>query len=61
MKIKALWGWTGAKGTVRTGDIIEVSDEYGHLMIGKGLAEAVESKPAAKQASNKQASPKETK
>lgn len=73
MKIKALWGWVGAKGAVRSGDVIDVDEEYGHQMIGKGLAVEFKSEPeqeaetkpeAAKKAeaaTNKQAAPKETK
>jgi len=39
MKIKALWGFVGDTGAVRRGEVIEVSKEYGHALIGKGLAE----------------------
>lgn len=68
MKIKALWGFVGDKGHVRQGDEIEVSKEYGHTLIGKGLAKEVtestsESKPESKKApaESKQATPKEDK
>lgn len=66
MKIKALWGWVGAKGAVRTGEIIEVDEEYGHQMIGKGLAVEATAKEVAEAAKakpteNKQAAPEEKK
>lgn len=59
MKVKALWGFIGEKGHIRTGDVIEVSAEYGHTLIGKGLAQEVieTDKPKA----TKQAAPKENK
>lgn len=69
MKIKALWGWVGVSGAVRSGDVIDVDDEYGHQMIGKGLAVEVseisdsdsdDAKQAAP-AANKKAAAKETK
>ena len=67
MKIKAKWGFIGdAKklGTdsskVKAGQVLDKVDaEYGHTLIGKGLAEEItgETKPKA----NKQAAPKENK
>ncbi|NII53581.1 hypothetical protein [Luteibacter sp. SG786] len=48
MQIKAIWGFKGdpgvtktTEGRVRAGDVIDVAEEYGHTLIGKGLAEAV--------------------
>lgn len=63
MKVKALWGFAGSLGHVRTGDVIEVSKEYGHALIGKGLAVEVDESEANLEApsSNKQAKPKEAK
>ena len=59
MKIKALWGFVGQKGHVRSGEVIEVTNEYGHTLIGKGLAEEV--RGTEKPAENKQAASKESK
>ena len=64
MKIKALWGFVGDTGHVRRGEVVEVSKEYGHSLIGKGLAEEAsggksEEKPAPK--ATKPAAPAETK
>lgn len=47
MKVKALWGFVGQQGTVRRGEEIEVDTEYGHALIGKGLAEEVSAKKQA--------------
>lgn len=61
MKIKALWGFRGDAGklgnaVVKRGEVFEgVEDEYAHILIGKGLAVAVEAEPK----SNKQAKPDE--
>lgn len=41
MKVKALWGFVGAQGKIRAGDVIEVDDEYGHALLGKGLVKEV--------------------
>lgn len=59
MKIKALWGFLGQNGMVRRGQEIEVSQEYGHALIGKGLATEVVEKPEPR--TTKQAAPKENK
>lgn len=59
MKIKALWGFVGEKGRVRTGDVLDVSNEYGHALIGKGLAK--EDSGTEKPKATKQAAPKENK
>lgn len=59
MKIKALWGFVGDKGHVRTGDVLEVSNEYGHALIGKGLAVEVRGNEGPK--ATKQIAPKENK
>lgn len=67
MKIKALWGWMGVNGHVRSGDVIEVDGEYGHHMIGKGLAVEHDDEDGSKDekqaapTANKQAASKETK
>ncbi|WP_288659534.1 MULTISPECIES: hypothetical protein [Pseudomonas] len=65
MKIKALWGFEGdaeklktESSRIRAGQELEVTKEYGHLLIGKGLA--VEVEEAAPKAT-KQATPKENK
>lgn len=47
MKIKALWGFVGDTGHVHRGDVVEVSKEYGHSLIGKGLAKEVTGKSDA--------------
>jgi len=60
MKIKALWGFIGEKGHVRRGEEIEVSQEYGHNLIGKGLAQEV-AKGKTTPNANKPAAPTETK
>lgn len=54
MKVKALWGFVGQAGQVRRGQEVDVDAEYGHTLIGKGLAEEVGPKKSA-------VSPKETK
>ncbi len=67
MKIKALWGFQGdaeklgaETAAVRKGQEFEkVDKEYGHALIGKGLAEEVKEKAEPK--STKQAAPKENK
>lgn len=67
MKIKALWGFIGdAKKLgadspkVKAGMTFdEVDDEYGHLLIGKGLVEEFDGK--AKPKETKPAAPKEAK
>lgn len=66
MKIKVLWGFEGdpekvktQNGRVSAGQILDLEDEeYGHQLIGKGLA-APEDGAAPK--SNKQSKPGETK
>lgn len=65
MKIKALWGFEGdatklksESSRIRAGQELETTQEYGHQLIGKGLA--VEVEEAAPKAT-KQASPKENK
>ena len=58
MKVKALWGFVGNKGRVYAGDEIEVSQQYGHSLIGKGLAAAVSDLAAPNE--NKKAEPAET-
>ncbi|EZI28948.1 hypothetical protein [Pseudomonas extremaustralis] len=66
MKIKVLWGFEGDpdkvkvnNGRVSAGEIIELDDEeYGHRLIGKGLA-ALDDGAAPK--ANKQSKPNETK
>ncbi|MEX2903727.1 hypothetical protein AB3967_20675 [Pseudomonas rhodesiae] len=66
MKIKVLWGFEGdpekvkvQNGRVSAGQVLELEDEeYGHQLIGKGLA-ALEDGTAPK--SNKQAKPNENK
>jgi len=57
MKIKALWGFIGnarilgaATSKVVAGQVFDdVDDEYGHALVGKGLAEEIigEGKPKA--------------
>ena len=66
MKIRALWGFVGDKselknetGSARAGEEFSVGDEYGHTLVGKGLAVEVDSKAEPK--ANKQARPAETK
>lgn len=66
MKIRALWGFKGIHeelknetGQARAGEEFDVSDEYGHTLIGKGLAAEVDGKTAPK--SNRQARPEENK
>lgn len=66
MKIRALWGFVGnvdelknQAGTARAGEEFTVGDEYGHALVGKGLAVEVDGKTAPKM--NKQAKPEETK
>lgn len=54
MKVKALWGFVGQAGQVRSGEEVEVDAEYGHTLIGKGLVEEVGPKKSV-------AAPKETK
>nr|WP_315413871.1 hypothetical protein [uncultured Pseudomonas sp.] len=66
MKIKVLWGFEGDpdkvkvnNGRVSAGEIIELDDEeYGHRLIGKGLA-ALDDGAAPK--ANKQSKTNETK
>ena len=65
MKVKVLWGFEGDpdkvkvnNGRVSAGEIIELDDEeYGHRLIGKGLAADDGAAPKA----NKQSKPNETK
>ncbi|CAI8892006.1 MULTISPECIES: DUF7302 family protein [Pseudomonas syringae group] len=66
MKTRALWGFKGiheelqnGSGQARAGEEFDVSDEYGHTLIGKGLAVEVDGKAAPK--TNKQARPDEIK
>ncbi|BBI43972.1 hypothetical protein [Pseudomonas syringae] len=66
MKVRALWGFKGiqaelknATGQARAGEEFDVSDEYGHTLVGKGLAAEVDGKTAPK--TNKQAKPEENK
>lgn len=72
MKIKALWGFAGNatllgadSSHVKAGQVFEeVDDEYGHILIGKGLAEEVdgEGKPkSVKPKDTKPTGPKESK
>ena len=66
MKVKVLWGFEGDpdkvkvnNGRVSAGEIIELDDEeYGHRLIGKGLA-ALDDGAAPK--ANKQSKTNETK
>jgi hypothetical protein len=66
MKVKVLWGFEGdpekvktQSGRVSAGQVLELEDEeYGHQLIGKGLA-ALEDGTAPK--SNKQSKPNENK
>lgn len=66
MKLKVLWGFEGDpdkvkvnNGRVSAGEIIDLDDEeYGHRLIGKGLA-ALDDGAAPK--ANKQSKPIETK
>ena len=66
MKIKVLWGFEGDpdkvkvnNGRVSAGEVIELDDEeYGHRLIGKGLA-ALDDGAVPK--ANKQSKPNETK
>jgi len=67
MQIRALWGFKGdpvktstAEGRVRAGDVIDVDEEYGHTLIGKGLAEAADAGPR-KSGKAKPATPDEKK
>lgn len=56
MKVKVLWGFVDQDDHHRTGDVIEVTQQVGHDLIGRGLAsEVVEPKVT------KPAAPKETK
>lgn len=48
IKVKALWGFVGSKGRVYAGEEIDVPKQYGHALIGKGLAAAVGAMPAPK-------------
>lgn len=59
MKVQAIWGFVGDTGQVKRGEEIEVTSEYGHTLIGKGLAKEVRAKEEPK--TNKQAAPKENK
>ncbi|MBI6684555.1 hypothetical protein YA0697_22880 [Pseudomonas viridiflava] len=66
MKIRASWGFKGLEdelnngtGQARAGDEFDVSDDYGHSLVGKGLAVEVDGKAAPK--TNKQAKPEENK
>ena len=66
MKVKVLWGFEGDpdkvkvnNGRVSAGEVIELDDEeYGHRLIGKGLA-ALDDGAAPK--ANKQSKTNETK
>lgn len=70
MKIKALWGFIGdskrlgaESPRVKSGQVFaDVDPEYGHALVGKGLAEEVRASaaPAAPRAT-KPAGPKEAK
>jgi hypothetical protein len=67
MKIKVLWGFEGdpdkvkvQNGRVSAGQILDLDDEeYGHQLIGKGLASLDDG--AATPKANKQSKPNETK
>jgi len=66
MKIKAKWGFVGDAAKlkvdnpkVKAGQSFDVDDEYGHTLVGKGLAEQVHVREEPK--ANKQAAPKENK
>jgi len=68
MQIKALWGFKGdpaatktVEGRVRAGDVIDVTEEYGHTLIGKGLAEAIDGSARKGSKGAKPASPEEKK
>jgi len=72
MKIKAVWGFVGnaallgaESSLVKAGQVFdEVDDEYGHTLIGKGLAEEVDGEGQTKASAPKQskaAAPKENK
>lgn len=68
MKIKVLWGFEGdpekvkvQNGRVSAGQVLDLEDEeYGHQLIGKGLAALVNDEGAAPK-SNKQSKPSENK
>jgi len=62
MKIKAKWGFRGDAAklkndgpNVRAGQVIDVDDEYAHLLIGKGLVEAVASPKSSEDKESKPA------
>lgn len=67
MKVKVLWGFEGdpekvktQNGRVSAGQVLDLEDEeYGHQLIGKGLA-ALDDADAAPKA-NKQSKPNENK
>ncbi|MEE4915760.1 hypothetical protein V2K41_15915 [Pseudomonas alliivorans] len=66
MKVRASWGFKGladelqnGTGQARAGEEFDVSEEYGHSLVGKGLAVEVDGKAAPK--TNKQAKPEENK
>lgn len=61
MKVKALWGFVGQDGRVLKGQELEVSNEYGHSLIGRGLAQEVKTKAEPKADATKQTGPKENK
>ncbi|WP_412481643.1 hypothetical protein [Pseudomonas asiatica] len=72
MKIKILWGFVGngallggTSNKVKAGETFdEADDEYAHALIGKGLAEEVDSDGKAKAVRPKEtkpAAPKESK
>jgi hypothetical protein len=72
MKIKAVWGFVGnaallgaESSSVKAGQVFDkVDDEYGHTLIGKGLAEEVDGEGQTKPSAPKQskaAAPKENK
>lgn len=51
MKVRALWGFKGiheelknGTGQARAGEEFDVSEEYGHALVGKGLATQVDIK-----------------
>jgi len=63
MKVKALWGFVGQQGKIKTGEEFEVTNDYGKQLITKGLAKELSEKSpnnnkATKPAENKQAKKK---
>lgn len=61
MKVKVIWGFVDQAAHHRAGDVLEVSQQAGHDLIGRGLAVELVDEAQEIPKPTKPAAPKETK